>query len=102
MLARGAADPGERQRPARVTRGIHVSPSRLERSSWIPAKRANSPFSTPRSRIVPVTGARMPSPTIPGLQAVSYSPGWDRSTWNERVSPGEMFSTSPTIRSFSA
>ncbi len=39
---------------------------------------------------------RMPSPLIPGLHAVTYEPGsgW---TTSERVSPGPMSSTSPTM-----
>ncbi len=50
---------------------------------------------------VPVTvnAARMPSPTMPGLQAVVNVPGSAISTLSSRLRPGVMFSTSPTMRS---
>jgi len=50
---------------------------------------------------VPVTvkGARMPSPTIPGLQAVVSVPGSVTSTLSSRLRPGVTFSTSATMRS---
>jgi hypothetical protein len=41
----------------------------------------------------------MPSPTMPGLQAVVYVPPSGTSTMSWRVRPGPMFSTSPMIRS---
>ena len=57
------------------------------------------PIDAPES--VTVNAAMIPSPTIPGLQAVWYVPG---GTWTtrSRVSPGPMFSTSDTIRSLSS
>jgi hypothetical protein len=48
---------------------------------------------------VTVNGARMPSPTMPGLHAVVKVPGSVISTLSSRLRPGAMFSTSATIRS---
>jgi iron uptake system EfeUOB component EfeO/EfeM len=45
---------------------------------------------------VTVKSPRMPSPSMPGLHAVTYSPGAAVTT-SSRVRPGPMFSTSPTI-----
>ena len=64
----------------------------------IRASRSSS-TTTDWSDVVTVNPALpIPSPVRPGLQAVTYSPS-DSWTTRSRVSPGLIFSASPTIRS---
>ena len=79
--------------------------SRTYAAYWVVAvatRAASSPVGpTDWPVSVTVNADRMPSPIMPGLQAVKYEPAGALSTRSRRM-PGPMFSISATMRSPSA